>query len=229
MVSYYAYVGASLVENELDALDNQRQEIDQIDISDNLESRMKECFEEFAKESRKRYLIERSRRFAISAAIFLVILIASLAVLTVSVEAFRMKFFNLFIEKTETHTTVKVEEEIDVILDEELWQNTYWLTHLPDGYQFSSKEIFNETKLQLYTSLDDRLITFAQGEIGAVFQLDTESANMEEVDINGHKGMVSEKSSMSILFWSNEESSFYLTGDLEVKMLIEMAEKIEKK
>lgn len=227
MTSYYSYIGSTYVDNIIEEIESNKDAINKIILSEDINSWFKRYSKELRRKDYRNRFIVKSKRLAVSAAIFLVFVLISLSILTVSVEAFRTKFFNLFIETNETHTNVKVDERDESEIEGELWNDSYWPSYLPDGFEMNSKKIFNKTKFILYTN-GDRLVTFAQGPNGTEFQLDTEKAQISEVIINNNKGILAEKGTINILFWSNDQASFYITSSVQSEELIKIANEIEK-
>lgn len=228
MQSYYGYIGSAHIENMLAAIESEKESIRNIKISHELETWFEHYFKTLRKKENRRNFLAGSKRFAKSAVIFLVVIIMSLSVLTVTVEAFRTKLFNLFIETTDTHTTVRVEESSSADTEGEAWNNSYWPMYVPADFVLNSKEILNDTKLLIYNS-DDAAITFAQGPNGTEFQLDTEMAKVSDVMINTSVGILAEKEDVNILFWSNEDASFYIISSIEPEEMIKFAKQVEKK
>jgi len=141
--------------------------------------------------------------------------------------------FNLFMETNEKFTNVKIDEELDVAKHYVenniiLWDGYYQLSYIPDGFKIESSDRLIDTRIIQYAS-DKNFITFAQAPNGTEFQLDTEGSNVSEILINNRKGIISKKEDKTILFWSNEDSSFYIISGIKSEEIIKIAEKIIKK
>jgi hypothetical protein len=229
MESYYSYIGSSHIDNIINDHEEKKEEIGEVQIPKSLDN----WFEEYIKKAKKkdkRIRIRKSmKNISSRAAIFVLILFTSLSILTVSVEAFRVRVFNFFMETNEKFTNVRIDEELE---DDEndivLWDGYYLLSYVPEGFRIESKDILNDTRIIQYTD-NNNFITFAQAPNGTEFQLDTEGSNISEVMINNNKGIFAEKENINILFWSNTESSFYIISGISSEEIIKISKKIEKK
>ena len=78
-----------------------------------------------------------------------------IATLTVSVEAFRIKLFNMIIETTKEFSTATFDENYSVDYLSELpgeWNDFYYPTVLPEDYQFANAFDANGTKYIVFTN-----------------------------------------------------------------------------
>ncbi|MBN4069526.1 DUF4367 domain-containing protein [bacterium AH-315-G05] len=172
--------------------------------------------------------VQISKRVAM---IILTICIASAAV-TMSVEAYRVRFFNMIIETSRHFSSVTMEENFQVDYLSELpeeWSNYYYPTILPEGYKFICAVKINDSKYMTFSDEIGNEIRFFQGNISSYLQLDSENAKKIEVEINGKKGIVFDKDGVRIVSWHNNERIFYIQGNVDKSTLVEMAESVEKK
>jgi hypothetical protein len=59
-------------------------------------------------------------------------------------------------------------------------------------------------------------------------QLDSEEGVIIEVDINGMEGIIILKDESNIINWHDNNQNFYIQGNVEKSMLLEVAESILK-
>lgn len=148
-----------------------------------------------------------------------------------SVEANRIRFLNMIIETTKRFSEVKFKETDDLEYIKDLpqeWDDFYYPTILPDGYKLINSISANEIKYLIFANQDNNELRFLQGSITSVFQLDTEGGNISEVDINGMEGIIIEKDGVTIISWHDNNRSFYLQGEVEKSVLLEIVKNIEK-
>lgn len=151
--------------------------------------------------------------------------------LTLSVDAFRIRFFNMIIETSQRFSSVSMEENYKADYTTELpeeWGNYYYPTILPDGYKFFNAFETNDTKYMTFTNESGYEIRFIQGNISSELQLDSENGKMIEVKINGNKGIIVEKEGVHIISWHNNEKSFYIQGNVDKSTLLEISESVGK-
>ncbi|MEA1975054.1 MAG: hypothetical protein U9N10_05795, partial [Bacillota bacterium] len=82
-------------------------------------------------------------------AMFLIAVVIITLTLTISVEAFRLKIFNKFIETNDKYSFVKTDENIKVDYLEKIpneWTSFYYLKVLPKGYKFLKAIDVNNAK-----------------------------------------------------------------------------------
>jgi len=174
---------------------------------------------------RKKFMKQISRRVAA----VVVVLGIVMSVVTLSVDAFRVEFFNMVMETSEKFGLVffeeKYQEQDDYVPEE--W-NGYYPTFLPKGYSLLEYEIGASISRLVYTNVDGDTIELLQGSMISNSQIDTENANVMDVDINGAQGILAEKDNEIIIGWSEKNSSILLFGNLDKSTLLKVAENISK-
>ena len=140
MEAYYKYIGECHIENIVSELEDKRDEIGQIQISESLDK----WFEKYSNERKKREKqLKRKKQVKIvlfRVAVIAVLLIASLSVVTFSIEAMRVRVLNFFMETHEKYTIVRVEEDYTLAIP---WDDYYYPTYLPESFIFTILCEFN--------------------------------------------------------------------------------------
>ena len=80
-----------------------------------------------------------------------------------------------------------------------------------------------------YVNNRDEEILFNQSPSGTNFQLDSENAEVKEININGNEAVILNKEGRTTLFWNNEEYSFYLISTIGEEELIKMSKSLVKR
>jgi len=176
----------------------------------------------------RRKVLKSSKKIT---AVLIVISIAG-SIVTMSVEAFRVRFFNLVIVTSQKFSLVSQEEigETQVVYEmPNEWGTYYYPEFLPEGYDFSSTRALNDTKIMIFSNGTNQDIVFSQGPLSGEPQIDSENGNVIEVDINGNNGVLAIKDDIKILNWSKNEMSFSIQGNVEESVLLAIAESIIKK
>ncbi|GAB6106697.1 DUF4367 domain-containing protein [Fusibacter bizertensis] len=158
-------------------------------------------------------------------------LILSFAVLTVISEANGYHLFDMLISDQSIYSEISFEKSDDVIdvgdyLSEipTTWVNYYYLEKLPVGYYFLNTMEGYQSKYLVFSNDADEHLVFAQESLDISAQIDTEDAIVEEVEIGGLKGIASSKEGVTIIVWHDNSNSYILTGNIELKTLITVAE-----
>ncbi len=224
---FYQYIGQCHVENVIEDFDN---------ISKNAHENIipTELDEWFSKYVLKAKKIERSKLFwhrfnSISkrVAIFTVLFGISVLVTTMSVDAFRIKLFNIFVEVTEKYTSMSITEKNKVVEEVIKWESYFAPEFIPDGYELSNNESFGDVKIIYYLNDKGDEIQFSQSPVNLDFQIDTENAFVIDVKIKGNKGVLVEKNNISTLIWTTEDNTFYVIGKVNRESLIKIAESLD--
>lgn len=223
-------VGYQHVNNICEETDRLLEEYKDLEVPDSLD----QWFIQFNKafERKKRNQRIRSRALKISKRVAAVLIIVSIAgsIVTMSVEAFRVRFFNMVIETSEKFSLVTqqeggdVDDAIDVPVD---WMEFYYPSYLPEGYVIERAEMLNDTKYMYFNNSEGQNMRFIQGNMSSQSQIDTQDGRLLEVDINGNDGLIATKEGISILIWSDDGTSFSIQGNVEQSILLEIAEGIK--
>jgi len=225
--AYYGYIGEIYVNTIVDELEDKKEEIKNETFPKKLDTWVEEYIKTEEKKEKRINLIKNIKKQSKRAAIILLIIIAGISTLIFTVEAIRVRVFNYFIERNERYTEIRVEEENDIETSELDWENYYQPTYTPEGYLFENAEDGGLIKILNYTDGENQ-ITFTQAKNGTDFQLDTEDAATEKININGNEGFLTIKEDRSMIFWHNEEKSFTITGNIKKEEIIKIAESVEK-
>ncbi len=225
----YSYIGYNNVEKINDNISDNSQDIKQVEVPESLD----EWFIQFNKtlenkDNKNKYKSKFKSIISKVAVIFLILFI-SIATLTVTVDAFRVKLFNTIIKNTEKYLDIEVKEESQTNNIEKNISGFYELEYLPNGFELNYVDDLGDTKIISYINKKNEEILFNQSPNGTNFQLDSEDAEVKEVDIMGNEGVILKKEGKNTLFWNNEEYSFYLLSTINEKDLISMAKSLIKK
>ncbi|MFZ7131909.1 MAG: DUF4367 domain-containing protein [Eubacteriales bacterium] len=228
MKAYYAYIGQYHVDNIIEELDEKSEEIKNIQVPPSLDQWFEKTKKQWEKKEKNKLRKQRIMVISKRVVVVLLVLLSSLSILTISVEAFREKVLDIFMERTDTYSHVRVDENLgeDKI---EGWEDYYVPAYIPEDFKIESAEDMTMSKIITFKNRNNDVIQFAQCPLGTDFQFDTENAKVTEVEIQGYTGMLSEKDNKNILFWYNDKKCFYLLSGIDPKMMIKMAESVEKK
>lgn len=227
----YKYIGILHVENTAKEADDIIEESKHLDFPEELDLWFGEYIGDDIKKDKKKKFKSRVRLIAKRAAIFLIILALGSFITTISVEAYRVRFFNLITDITEKYTNINIERNPnEQPIDNDLLNKSYFYPgYIPVGYKQS--DIQNYDKLWLIHFVNDNgdIIELLQSELDPDFQVDTEGATTLEININGAKGILVSKEDVKILLWFTDTNNFYIKGKLDQKEIVTMAESLEFK
>jgi hypothetical protein len=224
-------VGYEHMNNICDETDRLLAEYNELEVPDNLNQWFINYNRKLIRKEKnqviRRSVLKLGKKIA---AVLIVISIAG-SIVTMSVEAFRVRFFNLIIETSQKFSLVSQEEvgETQVVYEvPSEWGTYYYPEFLPEGYDLNSTRALNDTKIMIFSNGTNHDIVFSQGTLSGKSQIDSENGKVIEVDINGDNGVLSIKDDIKILNWSNNEMSFNIQGNVEESVLLAIAERIIK-
>lgn len=220
------YIGINHAENTAKEFDDIFKKSKDLDFPKKLD----EWFDEYNNDIRKR---EKRNKFKIDSiikkiAIFLIILALGAFITTMSVEAYRIRFFNIITEIKDKYTDIDIEREVEHSKENDILKGEYFYpSHIPEGYKQSDIKANENLSLIYFKNKNEEVIEFLQTDLDPNFQVDTEDADTEEISVNNSKGLLVIKDDIKTLLWFTESNTFYITGKLNEKEIILMAENIE--
>jgi len=178
----------------------------------------------FKKEQRLKFQHRLQTYSKRSAVIFIAVIIISTIAIS-SVSAWKIKFMNFIIEMTQYDTDINFTDngsKTDAYKFDEIT-----LDYVPEGFKLEKSEV-QEKHLNLTFGKEHEFFSFNTRDIGSSLSIDTEDANVKELMINGREALYSENDNNRILVWSDDETVYILTGNINERELIKIAEKIKK-
>jgi len=224
MESFYHYIG----ENHINHV---AEEFDRISADASETSTLDAWFDDYKKQLKK---LNQKRKFRFRVqllskrvAIFIALALVGIFVTTMSVEAFRIKLFNIVTEVTDKYTKVSIVETENGLESQIDWDSYYAPVYIPEGYTYSNSEYFGEIKIIFYSDAADKEIQFSQTPVNPEYQIDTEDAVATDVIINAENGILVEKEGLLTLIWTTDEKTFHIIGEIERDEIIKMAESLK--
>lgn len=226
---YYKYIGSIHAENTAKEADDIIEKARDIDYPEELDCWFEGNINDFIKEEKQNKFKNRFSSIAKRAAIFLIILGLGAFVTTMSVEAYRIRFFNLITEVTEKYTNFSIERESDESNNEDvvLGKSYFYPGYIPAGYKRSDAQNHGELRIVYFENTEGNRIEFLQTELDSNFQVDTEDATTEDININGSEGILVSKEGVKTLLWFTDTNSFSIMGKLNREEIVSIAESIE--
>lgn len=173
---------------------------------------------------------KRTNKAFLRAASIILVIIVSVTTVTLSVEGFKERF-NEFVNNLNSSifATVKITDDEDEakLLS---FEGQYAPTYIPEGYYVESVTNEENRGEIILKNKEGYSILFREQTSGIKSNLDTENADsVENVEINGMKGLLVQKDNLTTIALTTENTIIYLTcNDVEVN-LVAFAEKIEKR
>lgn len=226
MESFYQYIGQHHIDNTSEFFDEVTELSNDVELPETLDQWFKEYLRQSIKIEKNKRIKRRVQTLSKRAAIFLVVFSLSVLMTTLSVDAFRIKLFNMITEVKEKYTSISITEKNQEIEDT-FWSSYFKPQFVPKDYKLTDGQSFGALKIMFYTNNAGKELQFSQTSSNPDFQVDTENAKVSDVIINGEKGILVEKDNISTLIWTAEENTFFIMGELNRDTIIKMAESIK--
>jgi hypothetical protein len=156
------------------------------------------------------------------AVIFLIVL-AVCAVTIMSVEAFRVPVFNLFVNANDEATDISVGKDMPGTAPQEFASKSIYM---PAGFELTSTEEYAETIRYIYSNAEGRSIIISRYSLGSYFGIDTEDAETGQVDINGSEALYSIKNGVTLLTFKTDEYAYKIEASVELPEVVEIAKSL---
>mgnify|MGYP002350923992 CR=1 FL=1 len=162
-------------------------------------------------------------------AVIILALGSVLAASLFSVDAFRVKVLNFFMETKPEYTEFRLEESKERRNDEKVvdWSNSYMPTYVPEGYTVEFSENGSAIKSILFQNAEGKIIDYTQHTEAANFNYDTESASSREITVNEKGGTLIVKEGTYSIVWKYEKSIFVVMTQIDEQETLKIAENIK--
>ena len=184
-----------------------------------------EAMRKLFRKERNKLFFKKVSKYSKRAAVFLLAVIVMSGIAVFSVEAWRVRVMNFFIEMSETHSDIRFggnSAKSDSYTSDEIT-----LGYIPKGFRLEKRDVKGSMVSLAFKGEKDYFV-FSKSDITSRIRIDTENASVKKTKINGQEALFSSNKNINILVWHDEESSFTLTGTVEEKEMVEIAENIKK-
>ncbi len=226
MESFYHYIGENHINHVAEEFDRISADASETACPITLDAWFDDYNKQLKKQDQKRKFRSRVQLLSKRVAIFFAIALVGIFVTTMSVEAFRIKLFNIVTEVTDKYTKVSIVETENVLNTQMDWDSYYAPEYIPEGYTYSNSENFGEIKIIFYSEASGKEIQFSQTPVNPEYQIDTEDAVVTEIIVNTEKGFLVEKEGLRTLIWTAGEKTFHIIGEIKRDEIMKMAENL---
>ncbi|WP_054875735.1 DUF4367 domain-containing protein [Oxobacter pfennigii] len=227
----YYQIGKHHTGNVSEYLDNINKNLDEVEYPDELNLWFNEFLTDHERKKRtlkrKKWLNTFSRRIAV----FIILFVIVITMTTLSVEAFRVKVFNIVTDIREKYSKIEFKER-DTIKQGQYsitWDLYLYPEYLPDGYYVTDAQKIGDIKIIHFSDEKGKNLEFSQSPINSSLQVDTENVQTKNVVINDSEGMLIEKNGVHIIIWTKGESALYMIGEISEEEIFKIAESVVMK
>ena len=221
---------------ELEQIQNEIQELEQtgktIILSDNLENNMIQMIHDFELNDKKKKKQTSEKKIVRFIAVLMICVTVSLGVLTVNVDAFRIKLFDFIGKDHGEYMDVNIVEkgEISPEIKEKFpkeWDSVFYPMELPKGYKFVDADKAG-IMIDLYFEKENKYMNLAYKKSdNSNILINSEDGEIGKTKINKKEAMYSLNNNNIILLWVDNGYLFQLVAqDISVQQAVNMAESI---
>lgn len=173
----------------------------------------------FARERRKLRIKRVLTYTARIAAIFVIVAtVSGLAIFRV--DALRVRFLNIFSNTNPTNTDVVFRE------GEAYTVGNISLEYIPDGFELEKEKVVDEMSLLKFRNRDEFFEILIRNS-NCHLSIDTENADVEMVNLNGHEAFYTKKDDTNILAGYIGDNTISLIGNIDKNTLCKIYQKIK--
>lgn len=183
------------------------------------------------KQSFREFLISAKKASKVAVIILVSVLILSVTLIT-SVDAIRVKFFNLFIEEKNEYSEIIIDNDsnsgsIDTLKNDAALKNCYIPGYIPKGFNIENIIKQNGETIIVFKNGNSSSLVFEQSsDLNRDYMVDTENAEIETMEIQGWEAMVITKDKIITILWDNNERLFNVYGQISKEDILKFCESI---
>lgn len=192
------------------------------EFSEEHNAKMRKLF----RKERNKLMLKKISKYSKRVAVFFLVTVIVAGISIFSVEAWRIKVFNFIIDMQKTHSEINFDE--DNTKGDTYSSDEISFDYIPSGFKLESSTMRQE-KIYLLFKNEELYFEFKLRKVNVSIGIDTENADVKKLTINGNKAIYSTNNNVNILVWNSGDYSYSLSGNIEEKELINIAEKIKNK
>jgi hypothetical protein len=226
---YYRYIGKSHVSNLIKEMDAKKEEIDKIKVPETLDIWFKDFLNSEKIKEQKKKRAARFRKICSRMAVAAMVILAPMTIITFSVESVRAKVYDFLVKTYEEFSEIVIDKSNTKPAAIEGWDTYYYPEYLPEGYRYKDKSGNGEMKFIYFTN-DMEELSLVQIDNETGMKMDPGKFEVIKIFVRNMEGMMVINGESKMLYWSNDEYSFIISGiKIQKEDLIRMAESIKKR
>ena len=228
--SFFAAIGNAAEEEMLKECELWELESGEIKIPERVETKILTLARKLEKRKQNKKRNRLIKRYAKTAAVIVLLVSVSFAVLFANADALRGEFFGFIFQNSDAY--VKVIPVITSVAGTDTqknlpsdWKEVYYPDYLPERYEFVEAESAGDAKsIAFQNDEGDTLLLTQEPSDGAEIFVDKEGTETGEIFIQGNPAFWTSKDGETTLLWNQYGSFFMLYGPVELDEMIRVAE-----
>ncbi len=214
-----------IIEAESRLLDERLNGMPDVSLSADFEKRMSKLFAAERRKQRKKTYTKYGRIAAIFVAAVLVVSVVSI----LSVDAWRMKFYNKFIHRDDSGTDISLVESVE---EGGLEIENITVQYIPDGFALKQidKDDDGEIYFLLFENNENKSFSLDVSNNSDSISVNSEDADVEKILIKGYDAFlnIDNIKNESIIIYNDDKYFYTIAGSIETSELINIANGFSK-
>ncbi|MGD9566819.1 MAG: DUF4367 domain-containing protein [Sedimentibacter sp.] len=193
---------------------------------DELDLQVKKIINEYSNKQQKNRKYKMIRNIITKVAVFLIIVTVGFSVSFVTVDAFRVKVLNFYIEKFQTHTQFMPYQENNSEL-----ALSFSVGYMPGGFELDDRLVSEAMVSETYFDIAGNMINVTLHDRDASISVNSENAEQTIVKVNNDEtGYIYKRPDMSIMVYKFFGNTIVISSNivLTVEELLKIAESITR-
>lgn len=165
----------------------------------------------------------RLSRFLSAAAIFVLVLLLGFGSALAFSPALRVQLMRMLYQVTPQYTEIRFLPDPNKTLEIPAeWNGLYYPSYIPEGYRMEGARSNSFLARVAYSGSAEKYILFTEYNLDVETNLNTEGFTIEEIEINGFKGILAYKEGKTNMLWPCSDKYFvlHITENRDVAMKI---------
>lgn len=192
---------------------------------DELDLQIKKIINEYSNKQQKNRKYKTLTSIINKVAVFLIIITVGFSVSFVTVDAFRAKVLNFYIERFQTHTQFMPYQENNLEL-----ALSFGIGYMPEGFELDDRLVSEAMVAETYFDTDGNMINVTLHDRDASISVNSENAEQTIVKVNKETGYIYKRPDMSIMVFKFFGNTIVISSNvvLTVEELLKIAESITR-
>lgn len=189
--------------------------------------------EKYLRMARRAQHAGRAPRMVLRALQFAAVLALAFAVslgtaMAVSGEV-RVAVMRLLYRVTPEYTEISMAEDEDAAFFVPAdWTGSYYPSYIPEGYSFYSVTGTPSIRETIYTSSENKMLSFTENDPSVESNEDTENYEIIEIDLKGNKALLTVKEGKSKVIWQSADCFMVLTISENAETALKVAQSVRR-
>lgn len=207
---------AEISEAELDEYDRELSFVSESDYSEAAQIRALKLIERKLNKRLRRQFVSKTLPHTLQiVTIFLLLIFIGLTTAIATVRPVRLRIMDFIAQIEENYSAISLVNDIDYATVPSKWNGKYYPSYIPVEFGFLRAEDYMD--MVYYATADDRVLEFCEFEDDVYTNVDIDSDNVFDININGCSGLAVTDNESTNITWCIDGTylNLYFSGSLD--------------